>query len=282
MMFFLRLFAYCPLWLLHTMGIIFGWLTYCFSPTYRKRLKQNLCEIAQYDTSVLYQTIGEAGKASIELLPVWVRKEADVLKLIKKVHNFACIEQVKAQQKSIVFLTPHLGCFEIASLYYAQKAKLSILYRPPKLKWLIPIMEQGRKRGQVTLAPADLKGVRILLRALKNQEDIGILPDQVPAQGEGVTVHFFNKPAYTMTLAARLARQPNIAVIFAFAKRLSWGRGFEVYFQSVNFPTDQADLTQDTQFLNQQIETLIRLAPAQYLWSYNRYKMPKKHDVAIH
>lgn len=275
--FLLRLLAHCPLWFLHGLGILLGWLTYGVSRTYRARLKKNLCDIAGYDQQTLRQAIGEAGKSTIELCAVWLRSDQAVLKLIQAVHNEQCILQAKAAGKSIVFVTPHLGCFEITSLYYAHQAKLSILYRPPKLKWLTTIMEQGRQRGLITLAPANLKGVRLLLRALKNQEDIGILPDQVPAQGEGVEVSFFGYPAYTMTLAARFARHPHTCVIFAFAKRLTWGRGFELFFQEVIMPAvETPNLRDDTQFLNHQIEHLIRSAPAQYLWSYNRYKMPHK------
>lgn len=275
--FLLRLVAYCPLWFLHGLGVLLGWLTYGLSRTYRTRLKKNLCDIAGYDQSILRQAIGELGKATVELCAVWLRTDTAVLQLIRTVHHADCIAQAKAAGKSIVFVTPHLGCFEITSLYYAHQAKLSILYRPPKLKWLTAIMEEGRQRGLITLAPANLKGVRILLRALKNQEDIGILPDQVPAQGEGIEVSFFGQPAYTMTLAARFARHPNTCVIFAFAKRLPWGRGFELFFQEVIMPTvEMPNLRDDTQFLNHQIERLIRSAPAQYLWSYNRYKMPQQ------
>ena len=55
------------------------------------------------------------------------------------------------------------------------------------------------------LAPADLSGVRRLVRALKRGEAIGMLPDQVPSSGEGVWAPFFGRHAYTM-IVARAAR----------------------------------------------------------------------------
>ncbi len=66
-------------------------------------------------------------------------------------------------------------------------------------------MLAGRERPKLRLASADLTGVRVLLRALKHGEAIGILPDQVPGVGEGEWAEFFGRPAYTMTLAGRLA-----------------------------------------------------------------------------
>ena len=80
-----------------------------------------------------------------------------------------------------------------------------MLYRPPKIKFLRPLVEAGRGRDRVQLAPANLGGVRLLLKALRRGDAVGILPDQVPAEGEGVWVDFFGRPAYTMTLAAKLA-----------------------------------------------------------------------------
>ena len=104
------------------------------------------------------------------------------------------------------FLTPHWGCFEITSLYIAQHLPLTNLYSSPKQDWLEAVMRSGRERGMARLATADLSGVRLLFKALKRGEAIGLLPDQVPSQGEGEWVDFFARPAYTMTLSGRLAR----------------------------------------------------------------------------
>ena len=73
-------------------------------------------------------------------------------------------------------LTPHLGCFEVAAFYIAQRIPITVLYRPPRLRWLEPLMIAGRSRGQARVAPANMKGVRLLYRALQHGEAVGLLP----------------------------------------------------------------------------------------------------------
>ena len=86
-------------------------------------------------------------------------------------------------------------------------------------------MREGRGRGNVRLAPADLKGVRELFAALRRGEAVGFLPDQVPGEGEGEWAEFFGRPAYTMTLAARLAERDDVACFLAFGRAPAARRG---------------------------------------------------------
>ena len=150
---------------------------------------------------------------------------------------------------------------------------ITVLYRAPKQTWLQPLMEQGRGGGNVKLAAADLGGVRQLMRALRQHEAIGLLPDQVPGRGEGTWADFFGRPAYTMTLAARLSEMPRTAVIFVYAERLSGAQGFRVTFLAPPVAVS-GNLGQRVQAINACVEDLIRRCPAQYLWGYNRYKVP--------
>jgi KDO2-lipid IV(A) lauroyltransferase len=170
-------------------------------------------------------------------------------------------------------MTPHLGCFEIISQYLATLAPITCLYRPPKQRWLQRMVEIGRVREQCHLAAADLSGVRILLKALRRGEAVGMLPDQAPKVGEGRWVDFFGKPAYTMTLAARLT-ESGAAVIMVWAERLPHGAGYHLHLQrpgkSIRGSTDER-----AQAINHEMEELIRQCPAQYLWGYNRYKRPR-------
>jgi len=271
--------ASLPLRWLHSLGVLLGWLVYFASPRYAARLRENLeksgvCTDPSGCRRLLRQAIAEAGKSGIELLSVWLRPEQEALQLMRQCHGWEHVEAALARGKGIIFLTPHLGCFEITSLYYAARHPITVLYRPPKLRWLQPLLEIGRQRGQVTLAPTDMSGVKALLKALKRGEAAGILPDQTPGNGEGVWAQFFGRPAYTMTLAARLARSTDAAVILAYAERLPRGEGFDLWLEplSAGLP-EQPEAA--ARFINAAIENLIRKQPAQYLWSYNRYKVPR-------
>jgi KDO2-lipid IV(A) lauroyltransferase len=192
------------------------------------------------------------------------------LRWVRQCTGWEAVEGALAQGRGIIFLTPHLGCFEITSLLYASRHPIGILYRPPHKPWLEPMILAGRERGQVKLAPTNLKGVRSLLQFLKKGEAVGILPDQVPSTGEGEWAPFFGRHAYTMTLVNRLAESTHAVVVTAFGERLPWGRGYAVHFE---VQPDGAATT--TVQMNQTIEALIRKKPEQYLWSYPRYKVPR-------
>jgi KDO2-lipid IV(A) lauroyltransferase len=224
--------------------------------------------------SLLRRAVAEAGKSVLELPAVWLRPEQQALQLLKKCHGWEHVEAALLRGKGLVFLTPHMGCFEITSLYYAARHPITVLYRPPRLKWLQPLIDAGRVRGQVTLAPTDLGGVRALFKALRRGEAIGILPDQVPGQGEGVWADFFGRPAYTMTLVGRLVHSTDAAVVLAAAFRLPHGKGFDLWLEPL--PEGMPDEpVAAARFINAAIESLVRRRPEQYLWSYNRYKAPK-------
>ncbi len=274
----LTLLSYLPLRLLHGLGILAGWLVYAASPTYAARLRENLTASGvapdpEERRRLLRRCIGEAGKSTLELFPVWLRSERATLQLMRSCSGWEHVDAALARGKGLIFLTPHLGCFEISSLYYAARHPITVLYRPPKLRWLQPLLEVGRQRGQVSLAPTDMRGVKALLKALKRGEAIGILPDQAPGKGEGVWVEFFGRPAYTMTLATRLAQNTGATILMAFAERLPHGRGFHFHIEPP-LPVLPDSPEQAARVINVAVEELVRRQPAQYLWSYNRYKVP--------
>ncbi len=272
----LALLARLPLGMFHWLGVAVGWSIYSLSPRYAARLRDNLhasgvCHGAAC-RSLLRRAIAEAGKSPLELIAIWFRSLPQVLKLLRKCDGCAHIAAARARGKGIIFLTPHLGCFEIIGLYYAASHPITILYRSPKLRWLAPLLSYGRARGQVTLATTDLRGVRALLKALKRGEAVGILPDQVPGTGEGVWATFFGQPAYTMTLVERLQRASGATVLLAFGERLPRGRGYNLRIEPLVL--DVATDTVTAAVINTALENMIRRCPEQYLWSYNRYKIP--------
>jgi KDO2-lipid IV(A) lauroyltransferase len=269
-----RLLAALPLSVLHRLGALVGSAVYLVSPRYRHYLSTNLRAAGFAEPALLRQAIAEAGKGLLELPAIWLRPHETVAGWVVQVTGWDLVEAALARRRGIIFLTPHLGCFEITAQYYAYRAAanapISVLYRSPKKKMVEPLMLAGRDRPNLRLASADLKGVRILLRALKQGEAIGILPDQAPGVGEGEWAEFFHRPAYTMTLAGRLAGT-GAAVILAYAERLPRGLGYHLHLEAMPAPLAGEP---PARTLNRALEGLIRQCPAQYGWGYNRYKVP--------
>lgn len=261
---------------LHKLGALLGWVIYFCSPQAAKMMKSNLTVSGltkndDHFSSILHANIAETGKSIVETFGIWQKKEDALLALVKSVHGLGIVKDALQLGRGIIFLTPHLGCFEITSIYYGSKHPITVLYRPPKIKWLESLILKGRTRTGVTLAEANSGGVRKLMQALKRGEAVGILPDQIPSAGEGEWADFFGKPAYTMTLASKLAEKTGATVIMAYGERLAGGSGYAIHLskcKSIATPS----------LLNKAIETQIAYNPTQYLWRYNRYKQ-RRHTI---
>ncbi|HTT13866.1 MAG TPA: lysophospholipid acyltransferase family protein [Burkholderiaceae bacterium] len=277
----LRLIARLPLGWVHALGGWLGLAVYALSPTYRRRLRANLAR-AGFDVDALCLACArEAGKQAVETAWVWLRPAAD-LRAVMQVVDGAVEREAIASGRPVIYLTPHLGCFEITAQYCVLNAwqpprSLTALYRIPRKEILRPLVELGRTRNGVELAPASLGGVRQLLRALKRGNAVGILPDQVPSAGDGVWVPFFGRAAYTMTLPGKLAHAANAIVLFIFGERVragsGTGAGFRIHFHALSAPLS-GEAERDARQINLDLEHVIRTCPTQYLWGYNRYKRP--------
>lgn len=265
-----RLFSHLPLPILHGIGFVLGWLVYLASPSYRRRMRENMTRAGF--AAKLRQAISEAGKNIAELPFIWCASPARVMSKAR-VENWDLVAQALQQQKGVILLTPHLGCFEIVAQAIAQRTRITVMYRPPRKAALRPLIEGARARDNLLLAAANLSGVRTMAKALKKSEAIGLLPDQVPQQGEGVWARFFGKPAYTMTLSAKLQSMTNAPIILTYARRLPWGRGYQIQFFEFN-EVLQGDAIEQAEAINLGMEKLIAACPEQYFWSYNRYKTP--------
>ena len=110
-----RLFAALPLWLLHMLGAAMGWLILLLSPTYRRRFSANAAQ-AGYRFGQVRSAVGHAGRMVFEMPRIWLGKELPPCNIV----NGECVEKAYAQGKGLVFLTPHLGCFEMSVQAAAQ------------------------------------------------------------------------------------------------------------------------------------------------------------------
>lgn len=275
----LKLIFKLPLPILHAVGIVVGWAMYLTDKKFSRRIRKNLLIAniainASEHSKLAHQTAQEIGKGLVESLAIWLSPQIRIMKWVKSCTGWEHVELALASKKGIIFLTPHLGCYEITSQYVGAKHPLTILFRPPRTKWLLPIMSSGREKGKITLAETNMRGVRSLIKTLRKGGTVGILPDQVPNLGEGKWTNFFGNPAYTMTLASKLAQTTGATVIMTFGERLSFGRGYHLHFQLVGEDASP-------QAINHSVERLISLRPAQYLWSYQRYKMPKTPKINL-
>ena len=274
---------------LHAMGAFLGWLVYALSPGYRQRLQVN-AQRAGITLAQRRQSVGEAGKMVLESLRLWLRPADQPIADPVHWEGEKLIEDALALGRGLVFLTPHMGSFEITAQAYAQRygaiKPITVMFRPARYRMLRELEEAARARPALATVPASIGGVRQMMRALQRGEAVGLLPDQVPPQGMGVWADFFGAPAYTMTLAARLAQQSGAPIVLAWCERLPLGRGFHLRLCRLAEPLPlqgedaQALQLAQASVINRAMQQLIQQCPQQYLWGYNRYKGPRQMEAA--
>ena len=281
MLILFRWLARAPLWFLHAVGTLLGWLTYWASPTYRRRFDANARQ-AGIAPARSRPAIGAAGRMVAELPFLWLRAAGEPIRPKLEWEGQELLAGALRARRGVVLLTPHMGSFEvtaqaIAQVFAAEFGPITVLYRPARKAALRRVMDESRARPGVATAPATLAGVRQMMRALRRGEAVGLLPDQVPPEGMGVWVPFFGKPAYTMTLAARLVQQTGAVPLLIWGERLAHGAGYTVRVSALGetLPTIDATQAESAAVINRAMERLILQCPQQYLWGYNRYKQPR-------
>ena len=284
-----RALSRCPLWLLHALGALLGWITYVASPTYRRRFQANVRQagIAPADAR---PAIAAAGRMVAELPFLWLRPAGEPIRPGVRWEGEALILAALRERRGVVMLTPHMGSFEVTAQACAERfadvsGPITVLYRPARKAVLRAVMDESRARPGVATAPATLAGVRQMIRALRRGEVVGLLPDQVPPAGLGVWAPFFGRPAYTMTLAARLVQQTGAVPLLIWGERLARGAGYVVRVSAFDeaLPAaagDESTQAESAAVINRAMERLIRQCPGQYLWGYNRYKTPRSNEPA--
>lgn len=285
--YFFRLLSLLPLSFAHKLGSIIGNVAYVMPNSLKHPLRTNvdLCfnEMSKHERATLCkQSFIEMSKGLAEIGVLFTIDNQQVNKLVLKVSGEEHLKVGFNKGKGIILAAPHLGSWELLSLYLTNYSPHTALYRPLRMKDLDPFFKQARERFGSTLVPTDASGVRALYKALSNNEIVMILPDQDPGKDGNVFAPFFSTTASTMTLLARLAKKTSATIVYAFAERLPHGKGYHIHFQPEHRDFQQLDLHEAAAAMNEGIESCIRQLPGQYLWAYKRFKTRPEGESPIY
>jgi len=279
MIYLFRFFSYWPLPALHAVGAALGWLVWCFSPSYRAQFRANVAQ-AGLTFAAARPAIAEAGRFVAELPKLWMRPSAASCLGNVRVEGQDHVVRALALKRGVIFFGPHSGSFELGSQALAELyGPLTAIYRPARKNWLARLERIARDRANLTMVATSLGGVRQLHQTLKANRPVGLLTDQVPPLGLGLWAPFFGKPAYTMTLAARLALQSGATLLPISCERLARGQGYSLKIWPAVSGLEAAgksDLLHAVTQINLAIEAIVLSQPGQYLWAYARYKTPRE------
>lgn len=213
------------------------------------------------------QSMVETSKTFLETPALWFGKMASLNKWIAQVHGEPLLTDALNSGKGLLLLMPHTGNWELLNAFYRRYGRLTALYQPPRQPSLRPLMAQVREVHGHDTVPTDASGIRQLYRVLGAGGTVAVLPDQVPQQGRYAS--FFGQLALTDELSCRLARKTGATALGICFIRLPDGR-FDVHLLPV--AGLQGELEAGVLAINQLVERVVSLAPAQYLWEYKRFR----------
>ncbi|MCY4356955.1 MAG: lipid A biosynthesis acyltransferase [Gammaproteobacteria bacterium] len=266
-----------PLPMVHAIATAWGRLLYLLPTKARDTTCKNLhhCfpdndadDIQQLILASLINTactVLEMGKA-------WLAPADTMLSLVVSEQGYEEFQRAVQSDAGVILLAPHLGNWEIFGFHACQGLASSFMYQPPRIAGLDRLLREVRSRTGIRLAPTSRKGIAELLLALKHGELVGILPDQVPNNANGVFAPFYGQPAFTMTLVSRLVQRTGARVFCGYAERLPGGQGFNAVFLSADSAIYSEDLLESVTALNRCVEMAVDGALTQYQWEYKRFR----------
>lgn len=273
----LRIAGLLPLKLAQAIGRFVGLLAWRLNGRSRKTTDVNLriClpELsAEEQQRLSKESMAHTGMTAMEIPLMWEWPVDKCFKLIKETRGLELVDQALASGKGLVLLAPHLGNWELTGLFFSSRYKMAALYSPPHIKEFEDYMIRVRGRLGSELVRGDRKGLLRLMGILKEGGVAGILPDQSPRGKTNAYAPFFGMEVRTMTLVNRLIQKTGANVLVTFAERLPDGNGFRLIVEEAVPGNGDSDPVVAATALNQSVEKVIRMAPAQYQWEYKRLR----------
>ena len=272
---FLRLSALLPLsWLHGGASLLVAWVLRFRVRAARTTLTNLQVSFPDLDEAELgklaRESLWHSLCALLEMGRAWCWPVPRLAELLGESAEVAEYRRAAASRDGVILLAPHLGNWEMFGITMTYGLQAHFLYAPPPNPAFDLLLRRSRERGGLRMAAAGKSGVAKMLRALREGEVVGILPDQVPADGSGEFAPFFGQPAYTMTLAAKLAQRPGVRVFCGYARRLPHAAGFRAEMRELDLRCENLD--EALAAMNHAIEDMVRECPEQYQWEYKRFR----------
>ena len=181
------------------------------------------------------------------------------------------LKKISLNKKPVIFISGHFANFELMSMEITKKKiNLATIYRPLNNFFLNPFMEYLRKKyicnNQI---PKGMKGVKDVIKFVKNKHSIALMIDQRVSEGE--KIKFFDQEALTTTLPAQIALNFSMDIVPIFIERKQMGKFTMKVYDPINYSNfkNKLDLSKN---LNQILEQMINKNPNHWIWTHDRWK----------
>lgn len=271
-----RLLSALPHRLQMAAGYALGQLAYLFSGWDRSVAMVNvrLC-LPELDERarrrLVRQHFGSLGCALFETALVWWASDRRLRALIR-IDGLEHLERALDAGRGAILLSAHFTTLEMGARALCIRGPTAIMYQTPRNALIAELSLRGRSMHARRAISSD--NVRELLRSLKANLPVWYAPDQRDEGKSSALVQFFGIPALTNVATSRIARVSGAPVLPFFSQRLAGGAGYcmRILPPLDGFPSE--DPAADAARFHALIEAEVRRCPAQYLWTYKRFKRP--------
>jgi Kdo2-lipid IVA lauroyltransferase/acyltransferase len=218
--------------------------------------------------SLLGQHFAALGIGLFEFARAWWGSIAPLRRGLQ-VEGLEHIEAARIAGRGVIVVSGHFTTLEVCGRLLCDRVPLAGMYRPyPQAAMEWAVLRGRRRYATAMFTKQDVRGA---VRHLKRGGLLWYAPDQDPSRGDSVFVPFFGQPAHSLTSTHQLARMSGAAVVvFQHARRDDGGYSLRLWPAFDDFPSP--DATVDTARVMAAVETMVRAAPAQYLWIHRRFK----------
>jgi KDO2-lipid IV(A) lauroyltransferase len=259
-------------------GICVAWIVYFLHPKLRRVGMRNL-ELAFSERSrgrkkILHGVFTSLGRqvAEVCLFRRYTRENVSKVVVYEGFENF---ERALARGKGVLFLTAHLGAWELSAFAHSLYGyPLSLVMRPLDNPYLDRLTREYRTRHGNKAVDKDF--ARGLIAAMRKGETVGVLMDTNMIASQGVFVDFFGIQACTASGIARVALKTDAAVVPGFT---IWDPGLKKYrlrfdpaVTLIRTANRESDVVANTALFTKIIEGYVSRYPDQWLWVHRRWK----------
>ena len=277
-LFLLRFFSRLPLGFLQGLGAGLGRLVALVKstgPAFIVRRNLELCFPEQDDAwrdRITRENLVSTAQTALEFAKTWGMPTNYSVAQIRKVHGEEIFHEALAAGRGTIGIIPHFGTWEFMNAWVNQYAAPIIMYKPGKDKGVDEFVREARGRLKATMVPTDERGVKAVFKGIKQNGFCAILPDHVPHDNGGIFSPFFGISTWTGVMVPKLIGRTGCSVIMMSCIRCADGDGFEIFYDRPDPGIYSTDLAVSTAAMNRSIEAMVRRNPAQYQWSYKRFK----------
>jgi Kdo2-lipid IVA lauroyltransferase/acyltransferase len=260
-------------------GIAIAWIVYSVHRKLRRVGMRNL-ELALPEKSrrerkkILRGVFTSLGRqvAEVCLFPKYTRANVSKTVVYEGFENF---ERALARGKGVLFLTGHLGAWELSAFAHSLYGHpLNIVMRPLDNPYLDRLTRRYRTMHGNKAVDKDF--ARGLIAAMRSNKTVGVLMDTNMIESQGVFVDYFGIAACTASGMARVALKTDAAVVPGFTiwdpQLQKYRLRFDPAVKLIRTKDREADVIANTALFTKIIEDYVRRYPDQWLWVHRRWK----------